>query len=181
MASFLKRLFSGSRGPARTLYNALVEQSRRPEFFLTCGVPDTPNGRFEVVVLHLFILMQRLKADDELAGLARSLSEVAVQDIDRNLREMGVGDLSVGRKVKSLTEGMYGRFGAYTDGLEAGELREALKRNLYSEASPEDEMIDRISDYLCKEIKSLEVFPSGDLQAGRVVFGDPPGNIGNSA
>ena len=113
MPLFLSKLFSRAhRRPARALYAAIVERARRPERFKEWGVPDTASGRFEVLALHLFLVMQRLRAEDGLSAFARTLSEEAVLDMDRNLREMGTGDLSVGRKVKSLAEALYGRFGA---------------------------------------------------------------------
>ena len=181
MASLLKKLFSGTSSPARELYRSIVEQSRRLEFFVEFGVPDTPTGRFEVLVLHLFLVMHRMREEEEHAELARSLSEEAVLDLDRNMREMGIGDLSVGRKVKSLAEGMYGRFGAYTDGLEGGDakLSEALRRNLFSETTPSDEVVAAIVIYVNQETLSLSIQSSSIWQDGLVKFGSPLGNKGN--
>ena len=181
MASLLKKLFSGTSSPARELYRSIVAQSRRLEFFVEFGVPDTPTGRFEVLVLHLFLVMHRMCEEEEHAELARSLSEEAVLDFDRNMREMGIGDLSVGRKVKSLAEGMYGRFGAYTDGLEGGdaELSEALRRNLFSETTPSEEVVTAIVTYVKQETLTLSSQSSSIWQDGLVKFGSPLGNKGN--
>ena len=118
MISLFRRNSTDTTAAARALYATIVEQSRQPGFFTFWGIPDTPNGRFEVLVLHVFLVMHRMRDDADCAKLARSLSEQAVLDVDRNLREMGVGDLSVGRKVKSLTEGLYGRLGVYAEGIE---------------------------------------------------------------
>jgi len=182
MASLLKKLFSGTSSSTRALYRSIVEQSRRLEFFVEFGVPDTPTGRFEVLVLHLFLVMHRMREEEEHAELARSLSEEAVLDFDRNMREMGIGDLSVGRKVKSLTEGMYGRFGAYTDGLEGGdaELSEALRRNLFSEATPSEEVVAAIVMYVNRETLALSSQSSSIWQDGHINFGSPFGNKGNN-
>jgi len=181
MASLLKKLFSGTSSPARELYRSIVAQSRRLEFFVEFGVPDTPTGRFEVLVLHLFLVMHRMCEEEEHAELARSLSEEAVLDFDRNMREMGIGDLSVGRKVKSLAEGMYGRFGAYMDGLEGGdaELSEALRRNLFSETTPSEEVVTAIVTYVKQETLTLSSQSSSIWQDGLVKFGSPLGNKGN--
>lgn len=181
MASLLKRLFSGTGSPARALYLSIVEQSRRPEFFVEYGVPDTPTGRFEVLVLHLFLVMHRMREEAGLAELARSLSEEAVLDFDRNMREMGIGDLSVGRKVKSLAEGMYGRFGAYTDGLQGGdgELSKALKRNLFSEVVPSDDVLAAIVAYVNQETLALKANPNSIWKDGHIDFGSPLGEKGS--
>jgi cytochrome b pre-mRNA-processing protein 3 len=95
---------------------------------------------------------------------------------------MGIGDLSVGRKVKSLTEGMYGRFGAYTDGLEGGdaELSEALRRNLFSEATPSEEVVAAIVMYVNRETLALSSQSSSIWQDGHINFGSPFGNKGNN-
>jgi cytochrome b pre-mRNA-processing protein 3 len=181
MASLLKQLFSGTSSPVASLYRSIVEQSRRQEFFVEYGVPDTPTGRFEVLVLHLFLVMHRMREEDGLAELARSLSEEAILDFDRNMREMGIGDLSVGRKVKSLAEGMYGRFGAYTDGLQIGdtELSDALRRNLFCETAPNEEAIAAIVVYVKQEAMALKDKPSSTWQDGHVEFGSLLRNKGS--
>ena len=181
MASLLKRLFFSTSSSARELYRSIVEQSRRPEFFVEYGVPDTPTGRFEVLVLHLFIVMYCMREEDGLEELARSLSEETILDFDRNMREMGIGDLSVGRKVKSLAEGMYGRFGAYTDGLQNGDvaLSEALRRNLFSETTTSEEVVAAIVMYVKKETLAFKDKPASIWQDGHVDFGSPIRNKGN--
>jgi cytochrome b pre-mRNA-processing protein 3 len=122
---------------ADKLYLAAVKQARRPEFYRRCGVPDTATGRFEMIALHVFLLLYRLKGEtDEGAALAQGLFDAMFADMDRNLREMGTGDLSVGGKIRRLAEGFYGRVAAYDAGLAAGEegLADALGRNLYATA-----------------------------------------------
>ena len=95
----------------RRLYAAAVAQARQPAFYADCGVPDTPTGRFDVIVLHGFLLMHRLKAAPAGRPLAQAFCDAVVEDMDRNLREMGIGDLSVGKKAKKLMQGFYGRRG----------------------------------------------------------------------
>ena len=97
MISLFTQNSTGITAAARALYATIVNQSREPGFFTSWGIPDTPNGRFEVLALHVFLVMHRMRDDVDCAKLARSLSAQAVLDIDRNLREMGIGDLSVGR------------------------------------------------------------------------------------
>ena len=176
MISLFKQKSTGITEAARALYATIVNQSREPGFFTLWGIPDTPSGRFEVLALHVFLVMHRMRDDIDCAKLARSLSEQAVLDIDRNLREMGVGDLSVGRKVKSLTEGLYGRLGAYADGMERqnGSLGEELRRNLFSECEVQDSVVLTAELYLRREGNSLLAWDTADLLAGRISFGSGP-------
>ncbi len=117
-----------------------------------------------------------MRGDKNCVKLARSLSEQAVLDLDQNLREMGVGDLSVGRKVKSLTEGLYGRLSVYADGMarEDGSLGEELRRNLFSEGEAENSVVQAAELYLRRERNSLLAWGTTDLLAGRVSFGKGP-------
>ena len=173
MIPLFKQKSIGITAAARALYATIVNQSREPGFFTSWGIPDTPNGRFEVLALHVFLVMHRMRDDIDCAKLARSLSEQAVLDIDRNLREMGIGDLSVGRKVKSLTEGLYGRLAAYADGMERqnGNLGEELRRNLFSEGEVQESVVLAAELYLRRERNSLLDWGTADLLAGRISFG----------
>src|SRR5262245_48094906 len=111
----LSRLF---RRPAPVadpypLYAAAIAQARQPVFYAGLRVPDTVDGRFELVALHVFLILQRLKSEPEATPFAQALFDTMFADMDRNLREMGVGDLSVGKKVKAMAQGLYGRIAAY--------------------------------------------------------------------
>jgi cytochrome b pre-mRNA-processing protein 3 len=177
---------------AGKLYLAAVKQARRPEFYRHCGVPDTAAGRFEMIALHVFLLLYRLKGEtEEGAALAQALFDAMFADMDRNLREMGTGDLSVGRKIRGLAEGFYGRIAAYDAGLAAGEegLAGALRRNLYAMAGEapargppsgprsEDGLAARaraMAAYACRQAESLGRQELAGLLAGRAEFGPPP-------
>ncbi|MEE8145852.1 MAG: ubiquinol-cytochrome C chaperone family protein, partial [Kiloniellales bacterium] len=99
---------------ARLLYDCIVGQARRPEFFRECGLPDTLDGRFDVLVLHVFLVMHRLKQDrGRTADLSQALFDILFQDMDESLRELGAGDMGIGRRIKAMAEGFYGRVAAY--------------------------------------------------------------------
>lgn len=173
----LDRFFKTSpiRAAARHLYGAVVAQSREPDFYTVSGIPDTATGRFDLIALHGFLVMHRLKGADGGSELARALSETLVEDIDRNLREMGTGDLSVGRKVKQLTQGFYGRMEAYEEGLAAAdaELEATVRRNLFGgEAAA---AVPQMAAYLRREARRLAEQPIDVLAQGIVRFGAPPG------
>ena len=89
---------------ARQLHEAIVAQARQPGFYAAMGVPDTLDGRFELIALHGFLVMHRLKAEPAGTGLAREVAEAIFSDLDASLREMGAGDLGVGRRVKKMGE-----------------------------------------------------------------------------
>ena len=99
---------------ADQLYRRLVRQARDPVFYLHLGVPDTPDGRFDMIILHAFLVIRRLKAEHErTVGLAQAIFDLMFADMDQNLREMGVGDLGVSKRIKGMAEACYGRTVAY--------------------------------------------------------------------
>ena len=178
------RLFAGNRrrDAARGLYAGIVAQGRRPAFYSACGVPDTLDGRFELIALHTFLVLHRLKRDrEESAELAQDLFDILFLDMDVSLRELGVGDLGVGRRVKAMAQGFYGRISAYEAGLEQGEkaLVAALRRNLYGTVDPGERDLRAMADYLRREAAGLAARDLDDLMSGRVVFGAPP--VGTTA
>ncbi len=120
---------------AATLYQSIVARSRATEFYEHYGVPDNLDGRFEMIVLHTFLVLNRLKRENQAAApLAQALYDVFFLDMDESLREMGAGDLGVGKKVKRMAEAFSGRIAAYDGGLASSSgdaLEDALRRNLY--------------------------------------------------
>ena len=164
------------RVAAYRLYVSLVEQARRPEFYTDLGVSDTATGRFDVIALHAFLVMRRLRAEPEAAVLAQALTDAVVDDMDRNLREMGAGDLSVGKKVKRLMQGFYGRLKAYDESVfgDDAALAAALKRNLYAEETSDEARLAAMAAYVRRESEALLSQPMDRLAQGAVAFGPPP-------
>ena len=171
------KLFNPFRNPlepvARRLYFALVEQSRTPAFYTDFGVPDTVDGRFEMLAMHAYLIMRRLKGEGEQAdGLAQSVFDLMAGDLDRSLRDIGVSDLRVGKKVKELVSLFYGRVHAYDKGLSEGgdSLREALAGNLYSTVEVTDEVLDWMVAYIQRQEKTLATQSLGTLLEGKASF-----------
>ena len=100
-----------------TLYGTIVAQARLTCFYREYGVPDTVNGRFDLLVLHLVLVLDRLADEPQLRELGQALFDHFCTDMDRNLREMGVGDLSVPKQMQRVGEAFYGRAQAYRAGL----------------------------------------------------------------
>lgn len=174
-ASFFRR--PPHEAAATELYAALVTQARRPEFYEACGVPDTVDGRFDMIAVHAFLLMRRLRAEGEAArGLSQSLFDIMFADMDQNLREIGVGDLGVGKRVKAMAQAFYGRVGAYDAGLDDPAdpaLAAALRRNLYRKTAPSEAQVAALVMYMRRENAALAGQPSDELHGGRVAFGEP--------
>jgi cytochrome b pre-mRNA-processing protein 3 len=120
------------RGTIEAIYGMIVTQAREPLFYRDLGVPDSVNGRFELLVLHLWMVLQRLKAIEGGADLAQALFDRFCDDMDANLREMGVGDLTVPKRMQAFGEAFYGRAAAYDLALSAGRepLAQALCKNI---------------------------------------------------
>jgi cytochrome b pre-mRNA-processing protein 3 len=124
------------------LYTAAVTAARQPEVFGELGVPDTLDGRFDGVALHVALLIRRIRRDPDARGkdLAQAVFDAMFADMDINLREMGVSDMVVGKRVKRMWEAFHGRASAYEAALDAGDaaaLADALARNVWRGEPPE--------------------------------------------
>jgi cytochrome b pre-mRNA-processing protein 3 len=186
----LARLFrrNDKRDAAYRLYTRIVEQARQPVFFAERGVPDTLDGRFELIALHAFLVLNRLKAERaETADFAQDLFDAMFADLDRALREIGVGDLSVGKHVKQMAAGFFGRILAYEKGLAEGGgeaapmLDEALRRNLYGTVErPDAADIAAMAEYVRRAAADLTAQPVSSLLAGTAEFPSLPTRRGRS-
>ncbi|MDE2165453.1 MAG: ubiquinol-cytochrome C chaperone family protein [Alphaproteobacteria bacterium] len=157
------------RNTVQALYGAIVAASRARIFYEDWGVPDTLDGRFELIALHTFLAMRRLKQSGDSAAFSQALFDTMFGDLDRNLREMGVGDLSVGRQVKTMAKAFYGRIRAYERGLAGTEsLDEALRRNLYGTVAPSAAQIAAAAAYLRRQAQVLDAAPVGRLLSGEL-------------
>jgi cytochrome b pre-mRNA-processing protein 3 len=121
-----------SRGTIEAMYGMIVTQAREPLFYRDLGVPDTVNGRFDLLVLHLWMVLRRVKPMAGGVGFAQTLFDRFCDDMDGNLREMGVGDLTVPKRMQAFGEAFYGRAAAYDLALASGEepLAQALCKNI---------------------------------------------------
>jgi cytochrome b pre-mRNA-processing protein 3 len=161
------------RDVAETVYARIVDQARQPAFFAVYGVPDTFDGRFELICLHAFLVLHRFKAErPRLARLSQVLFDTMFADFDRSIREIGVGDLSVGKHVKRMARGFYGRIRAYQEGIESGDpvLEAALARNLYGTVRGARAPIGAMIGYLRGAVAELSRQDAAELMMGRVCF-----------
>ena len=169
-----------TRRPERAgykLYGAAVAAARMPAFYTDWGVPDTLDGRFDLVGLHVYLLIERLTTPPTTGGaaLAQAVFDAMFSDMDINLREMGVGDLSVGAKVRQMWEAFHGRAAAYESALAAGDagaLAGALSRNVWRGATPEG-AADRLAAHILAQDAHLGGQALDKLTRGDVTFLDP--------
>jgi cytochrome b pre-mRNA-processing protein 3 len=165
---------SRRRGTISVLYGTIVAQARMPGFYRDYAVPDMLNGRFELIVLHLAVLLDRFAQDPALRGLGQGVFDHFCQDMDSNLREIGVGDLAVPKEMRRIGEAFYGRAQVYGAALAAADdqaLADALTRNIYgATASP---AAVRLAAYMREAVRDLKAQDSACLAAGRLRFPDP--------
>ncbi|HTV38134.1 MAG TPA: ubiquinol-cytochrome C chaperone family protein [Xanthobacteraceae bacterium] len=168
------------------LYGAIVAQARSAAFYVDYGVADTVQGRFELIVLHLVLFLRRLEGDNEPARgrgatfkpaqrLGQALFDLFCRDLDANLREMGVGDLAVPKRMRRFGEAFYGRQAAYRAALVAADERElemALARNIF-EVAGVDERAARLARYTRATVQRLDVEAEAAVVAGKIAFPNP--------
>ena len=171
-----RRFFPAGSDNAYHVYGALVAQARRPYFYAGLDVADTLDGRFDMILLHAALVLHRLNAADGDKSLAQDLVDVMFADLDRSLREMGVGDLSVAKKIKPMAQAFSGRADAYGRALDAGstdDLAAAIARNLFPLAGDISSSARGIANYALAARDALGAQQIGEIRAGQIAFPDP--------
>lgn len=174
-----QRLFSKRQAvDAGALYAALVEAARRPGFYEAGGVQDSVEGRFEMLALHVYLVLRRARAEgDAAAPFSQSLFDTFCRDIDVNLRELGAGDMSIGKRVKGYVKSFYGRIAAYDQAIDDDDmaaLSDAIDRNLLGGAPESDETTMALARYTMSANSGLTDQAFADIVQGKVEFPDPP-------
>ncbi|MGY8985803.1 MAG: ubiquinol-cytochrome C chaperone family protein [Sphingomonadales bacterium] len=159
---------------AANLYKSVVALSRNQDLFIGMNIEDSVDGRFNSITLHLSLILRRLKKEgNSLRGVAIDLVSIFVMDMDRNLREMGVGDLSVGKHIKKMTSAFYGRAEAYEKALESNENDEisgALKRNLYKDQEIPKDKLESMVKYVYETDIKFKNLKGEDLKNGLLLI-----------
>jgi cytochrome b pre-mRNA-processing protein 3 len=157
------------------IYRIIVDQARQPRFYTDLDVPDSVDGRFEMVTLHAFLVIRRLKgASESSSDAAQALFDLMFEDMDVSLREMGAGDMGVGKRVKAMVQAFYGRIASYEAGLvgEEGGLEDALSRNVYATVEPSEAAVAELARYLRAQAAHMATLNLQDVQNGKFAFED---------
>lgn len=160
---------------AHSLYVSLVEQSRKPFFYTRLGVPDTLDGRFELIVLHLSLLLLRIQNEENAKAQAmrQYLAEVFFGDMDRSLRELGVADTGMKKRIKAITGAFYGRLDAYERGLEhPDDLKDTIRRNVYGTSLEQatSERAEAFTTYCLRAASALAETPVEMILKGKLPY-----------
>ena len=167
--NWLSKVFGGREDAvALALYHGVVAQARLPHWYEAGGVPDTIDGRFDMVAAILSFVLLRLERDPSAAAASARLTERFVSDMDGQLRESGVGDIGVGKHIGKMMGMLGGRLGAYRDGLAARDLGAALERNLYRAGPPAPAALAHTQDALFAFDARLAALPTSTILAGDI-------------
>jgi cytochrome b pre-mRNA-processing protein 3 len=172
-------LFPGirRRNTIDALYGAIVAQARLPVFYSGYHVPDTVAGRLEMILIHAFLFSRRTRNRTEtMQRIGQGVFDRFCDDMDANLREMGVGDLAVPKHMRRIGEAFYGRATAYDAALTAAQdsaLAQALIRNVFAGAQQCAERAERLASYIKAADFQLAQQEDVELTQGRISFPDP--------
>jgi cytochrome b pre-mRNA-processing protein 3 len=177
IVSFFSSIFGSGDKLSEKLLFWVVAQTRIPNHYEDQGVPDTFDGRFDLLCLHSHLLVRRLVAsgDVEMKGISKRFTQRLVIEFDRSCRDIGVSDVSVGKHVKRMTESYYGRAVAYEEALISSDdelLTEALTRNLYAtlQEGPDENKLSAMSSYIRKLIQELDNEYEVNFRNGQLPF-----------
>lgn len=179
MRSFFSVMFKGREATRQGafIYNSIVEQARRPEFYAALDVPDTLDGRFDLIVLHAGLYLPRLKAvKPDGNRLSQAMFDQMFANLEFNLRELGVGDVGVPRRMKDMLQAFYGRVASYDNALRIGDmpqLRAALHRNVYRAAEVDPARVDALASYVRAAAESLKAADDDVIVAGAFAWPAP--------
>lgn len=182
--SFLDRIFGPKTDPEKAallpLYDQIVAKARAPHWYREGNVPDNLDGRFEMVAAILSLMLIRLEQDDGEARYGVYLTEIFVDDMDGQLREIGIGDMLVGKHIGKMMSALGGRLTAYRKGLRCkAEMRAAIARNIFTEnaaesgaeireGAPGDAALDYLAQEFFAEKDGMDAVPAEKLISGKV-------------
>ncbi len=169
--SFLQRLFPDRRQRAALapLYAAIVAEGRDPVWYRDGGVPDTLDGRFDMIAALTALVLLRLETEGE-AGRAPSvlLTEIFIDDMDATMRQLGIGDYVVGKHVGRMVGALGGRLAAFRAGRDSGSLAEPVRRNIFHDAPPSEAALALVVGRLERRAAALAAAPLDELLEGRL-------------
>lgn len=164
---------SARREAAEKIYDAVVSQSRNPVFYVRCGVPDTLSGRFDMLVIHMFVVMQNLKGDREGELLGREIVEAFVREMDSMVRDLGVPDMQVPNEVRKIASLFYGQLIVYREAMDKrnrAALADAVWKSFQSGDETSNVAATELADYILQATKNTKELPLNMLLQGQLNF-----------
>jgi cytochrome b pre-mRNA-processing protein 3 len=162
---------------ASRLYDQILAQARDPSLYIDGGVPDTVEGRTDMMLLHLFLLMHRLNDETgEANALARSVCDRFFAELDRAMREMGISDLAVPKRMRKIADiyaGCSSSYGNALNAVDGMELSQALLRNVYANREDRREEAGILADYVRRTAAALAKTPVDDVLGDHIPFPSP--------
>lgn len=155
------------------LYSCALAQTRDPVFYERGGVPDTFDGRFDLLLAHVFLILHALATHERYDAVSQGLFDAMFRDMDQTLREMGIGDMGIPKHMKRMMKAFNGRMHAYRDAMTDGEcaLEDALIRNLYGTLErPDLEEVRKMAGYMRANAEYLKFQNGDDIACGKAVF-----------
>lgn len=170
---------------AHKLFSKIIDQSRLPVFYTDYSVEDSLDGRFDLMALHMSLIINKLdqKLDEpKVSDLKRLLQEAMFDNLDLTLREIGVGDLGVGKKVKVMAEAFYGRIKTYQGILDQNDkarMSEAIHRNLFRQREMPGMAVENVTDYYFRQWQNINEQDLSDIMMGNCKLIDPYEEVGD--
>jgi cytochrome b pre-mRNA-processing protein 3 len=169
---------SSTNNSQEALYACALRQTRQPDFYLRWGVPDTFDGRFDLLLVHVFLILYRLIDDPRYNKMSQDVFDVMFRDMDQTLREHGIGDMGVPKHMKRMMIAFNGRMYTYLEAVQERDeknaqraLEKALARNLYGTIeNPDLKALSCMALYMQDNIKYLNSVPVNDVIAGAIDF-----------
>jgi len=151
------------------IYRVCVAQARQPFFYADLKAPDTVEGRFDLLILHVFLAIARLQDHPK---ETQQLFDILFADMDKNLREMGVSDISIAKKMKPMLAAFYGRAKAYENALTGDDdsLSETLRRNIYGSREAAPKLVKTLTAYVRSTHAALAAQKTEDILKGKISF-----------
>lgn len=158
--------------PVYAVYSAIVAQSRQPRFYADMQVPDTVTGRFDMISLHLALLFRRLRAEaGDRKEFSQAVFDLFFKDMDRSLREMGVGDLAIPKRIQKMGNIFFGLLAAISEAMDKNDapaLEAVLSRNIFENATGDH--VSAMAQYLMAEDRALSAQSADAITGGRLAF-----------
>lgn len=158
--------------PVYAVYNAIVAQSRQPVFYADWHVPDTVTGRFDMISLHMALLFRRLRNEPaDRKDFSQAVFDLFFKDMDRSLREMGVGDLGVPKRIQKMGNVFFGLLAALSEAMDRNDpvaLQAVLSRNVFADS--EDAVVEALAEYLQRQDAAVAAQSADAIIGGSIIF-----------